>query len=60
MERVTSRGKYKARSFLDVARPPSRDPPPGSFARTDLKSGRASERGSRKQGVSSRRFNINA
>eukprot|EP00976_Prorocentrum_cordatum_P092170 1188820-Prorocentrum_minimum.AAC.1 len=38
-------------SFLDVARPPSRDPPPGDrlpgarFARTDLKSGRASERG---------------
>eukprot|EP00976_Prorocentrum_cordatum_P111229 1195331-Prorocentrum_minimum.AAC.5 len=35
--------------FLDVARPPSRDPPPGDrlpvgFARPDLKSGRASER----------------
>eukprot|EP00959_Pyramimonas_sp_CCMP1952_P474900 9503910-Pyramimonas_sp.AAC.1 len=54
-------------TFLDVARPPSRDPPPGDrlpgarFARTDLKSGRASERGratSRKIPVTSRRLRI--
>eukprot|EP00976_Prorocentrum_cordatum_P105653 1194302-Prorocentrum_minimum.AAC.4 len=41
-------GLRQARLFLDVARPPSRDPPPGDRlpgpARTDLKSGRASER----------------
>eukprot|EP00976_Prorocentrum_cordatum_P069948 1179747-Prorocentrum_minimum.AAC.4 len=50
LEKGINRGS-KDQRFLDVARPPSRDPPPGDrlpgarFARTDLKSGRASERG---------------
>eukprot|EP00976_Prorocentrum_cordatum_P069143 1179431-Prorocentrum_minimum.AAC.3 len=34
-----------SRGFLDVARPPSPDPPPGGSLRSDLKSSRASERG---------------